>query len=467
VPRTPAARRVHRGVAALALVGMIAAASTLTASADPGPVYPSQQQVDRAKAAVTGASGQISTLDAQYAAAGARLADVQDRAAAAGEAYNGALFRLDQRKAETAAAQKRSAQAQSVADAASLIVRRYAATVYQQGGNLGELEAFLNGNGPQDMLDRATALQAVGDARARTLQEAAATSIVADTMKRQAAEAQAEQLKAATEAQQAKDAAQAQADQAQAAATQIQQQQQTLVTQLATLRKTSVALEQQRQDGLAAAAAARAAAAEAARQAQLAAARAKAAHDAASRAAALQAAARASAEATRQKAAAQAAEKRAAEASQQQTQVKSQPADPTPAGPAPVDSTPVVSVPPPPSGGASAVIAYARAQLGKPYQWGADGPDSFDCSGLTMRAWQQAGVSLYHYTGAQWDQTARVAISDLRPGDLVFYGSSGPSSHHVGLYIGDGQMIEAPRSGVPVRVASIYRYDLLPYGGRP
>jgi cell wall-associated NlpC family hydrolase len=113
------------------------------------------------------------------------------------------------------------------------------------------------------------------------------------------------------------------------------------------------------------------------------------------------------------------------------------------------------------------VLAYARAQIGKPYEWGADGPNTFDCSGLTMRAWAQAGVSLYHYTGAQYDQTSRVAISDLQPGDLVFYGSSGPTSHHVGLYVGGGQMIEAPYTGADVRYASIYRSDLLPYGGRP
>ena len=84
-----------------------------------------------------------------------------------------------------------------------------------------------------------------------------------------------------------------------------------------------------------------------------------------------------------------------------------------------------------------------------------------------MMAWRQAGVYLSHYTGAQWAETSRVAISDLRPGDLVFYGSDGPSSHHMGLYVGNGQMIEAPHTGAVVRYASIYRSDLLPYGGRP
>jgi len=116
----------------------------------------------------------------------------------------------------------------------------------------------------------------------------------------------------------------------------------------------------------------------------------------------------------------------------------------------------------------SAVIAFARAQLGEPYVWGAAGPSSWDCSGLTLMAWRQAGVQLSHYTGAQYEETQRVPISQLQPGDLVFYGNSGPTSHHMGLYIGGGQMIHAPNPSTVVKISSIYSMsDLLPYGGRP
>lgn len=451
MPKARPARRVLRTGATLSMAGVLAVSMALSAAADPDPVYPSKSQVDKARTAVATTSGKIASLDAQYVSASARLAQVQDRAAAAAEAYNGARYELDKRSAETVAAKKRAAQAQQVADSAGLQVRRYAASVYQQGGSLGELEAYLSSTGPQDLMDRATALEAVSDARAQNLQKAGAASIVADTMRQQAAQAEAAQAKAARVAESARNAAQSQADEAKAAAAEIQQQQSSLTTQLATLRKTSVTLEKQRQDGLAAAAAARAAAAEAARQARLAAERAQQARTAAAKKAARAAAARAAAEAARQRAAAEAAE---AAASQNNPQPKPQPDNPPP---------------PPPStnGGVSAVIAYARAQIGKPYQWGGAGPNSFDCSGLTMRAWQQAGVNLSHYTGAQWGETARVAISDLRPGDLVFYGSSGATSHHMGLYIGGGQMIEAPYTGANVRYASIYRSDLVPYGGRP
>ena len=463
MPGTPAVHRALRAGSALSLVGLLTLTTALTATADPDPVYPSKAQVDRAKAAVTGAAGQVAALDAQYAAASAQLSQVQDRAAAAAEAYNGARLELQRRAAETTAAQKRAAAAEKVAEAAGLEVRRYAAGVYQQGGSLGEIEAYLSSDGPQDLMDRATALEAVSDARARSVQEAQATSIVATTMKRQAAQAQAAQTKAAGSAQAARDAAQAQADQAQAAAVSIQKQQAALVTRMATLRRTSVALERQRQDGLAAAAAARAAAAEAARQAKLAEERAAAARTAAAKKEAQRAAARAAAEAARQRAAAEAAQKAAA---QNKPQPRPQPRPQPKPKPRPADPTPT---PPPPTshGGVSAVLDYARAQIGKPYLWGAEGPDSFDCSGLTMRAWQQAGVNLSHYTGAQWGETTRVPISELQPGDLVFYGSSGESSHHVGLYVGGDQMIEAPHAGANVRYASIYRSDLLPYGGRP
>ncbi len=119
------------------------------------------------------------------------------------------------------------------------------------------------------------------------------------------------------------------------------------------------------------------------------------------------------------------------------------------------------------SAGAAKAIAFARAQLGKPYVWAGEGPDVWDCSGLTQAAWRTAGVSLTHYTGSQWQETSRVSLSDLQPGDLVFYGQAPDAIHHVGLYIGGGIMIEAPRTGLNVRYSPIWRNDLIPYGGRP
>ncbi|MDQ1748027.1 MAG: peptidoglycan DL-endopeptidase CwlO [Frankiaceae bacterium] len=117
-----------------------------------------------------------------------------------------------------------------------------------------------------------------------------------------------------------------------------------------------------------------------------------------------------------------------------------------------VSSTPVVSG----SGGARVAVEWAYKELGKPYVWGAAGPDSFDCSGLTQYVWAKAGVYLDHYTGAQWNEGRHVSRGDLQPGDLVFFGSD---LHHVGIYIGNGNMIEAPHSGANVRIAGAFRSD--------
>ncbi len=122
---------------------------------------------------------------------------------------------------------------------------------------------------------------------------------------------------------------------------------------------------------------------------------------------------------------------------------------------------------PAPSGGASAAIAYAQAQLGKPYIYAGVGPAGYDCSGLTMMAWAQGGVSMAHGSQSQYDSFPKVPISQLQPGDLVFFGVSGPANHHVGLYVGNGTMIEAPHTGAYVRYSSIYRPDLVPMGSRP
>jgi peptidoglycan DL-endopeptidase CwlO len=97
-------------------------------------------------------------------------------------------------------------------------------------------------------------------------------------------------------------------------------------------------------------------------------------------------------------------------------------------------------------------IAFAHDQLGKPYVWGATGPASFDCSGLTQAAYKAAGITLPRTTGEQVGVGTRVSTSDLQPGDLVFFYSD---HSHVGIYIGDGNMIHAPHTGTVVKVAPI------------
>lgn len=119
---------------------------------------------------------------------------------------------------------------------------------------------------------------------------------------------------------------------------------------------------------------------------------------------------------------------------------------------------------PAPNKGAQAAVDAALSQLGKPYRWGAEGPDSYDCSGLTLWAWAHASVSLPHNSGMQFNATPRVPRDDLQPGDLLFYGSP---IHHVSMYIGNGQMVEAPYTGSEVRVVSADRWKDYVGAGRP
>jgi peptidoglycan DL-endopeptidase CwlO len=126
-------------------------------------------------------------------------------------------------------------------------------------------------------------------------------------------------------------------------------------------------------------------------------------------------------------------------------------------------STSAPAAPAPPagvSGRIGRVIRYAYAQLGKPYQWGADGPGSFDCSGLTMMAWAQAGVALPHSSRAQIGVGRRVSRSELAPGDLIFRNS--PISH-VALYIGGGNQIAATHTGSTVKLQSAFGGDIVGY----
>lgn len=115
------------------------------------------------------------------------------------------------------------------------------------------------------------------------------------------------------------------------------------------------------------------------------------------------------------------------------------------------------------AGKRATAVKKACSMIGRPYVWGANGPSSFDCSGLTQYAWAAAGVSLAHYTGDQYKETTYVSRANMQPGDLVFfYGDR----HHVGIYVGNGLMVHAPHSGDRVRMAYISNMPISASGTR-
>lgn len=160
-------------------------------------------------------------------------------------------------------------------------------------------------------------------------------------------------------------------------------------------------------------------------------------------------------------AAAQARQQAAQDAAARAAAASTRSADPVGrAAPAPSSkAVPIDPGPPPPVGsGASGAVAAAMSRIGMPYIWAASGPSSFDCSGLTMWAWAQVGLSLPHYSGAQYAMSRPVSPDAAQPGDLVFFWGpgSGGDPGHVGMYIGGGMMVHAPGTGRTVTTNSIY-----------
>jgi hypothetical protein len=123
-----------------------------------------------------------------------------------------------------------------------------------------------------------------------------------------------------------------------------------------------------------------------------------------------------------------------------------------------------------PGSPAAVAVRFALAQLGKPYRWGADGPRSFDCSGLVQTAYRAAGVHLPRVSRQQYGAGRQVSLKALRAGDLLFYAtdtSDRRTIYHVGMYLGAGRMVEAPNRRAPVRIASIWRPGLVGRATRP
>ncbi|MGH8824975.1 MAG: NlpC/P60 family protein [Jiangellaceae bacterium] len=447
-------------LAAGVVAAMIAGALTVPVAADP--LYPSQNDIDDARNAEDSAAVAVAAIEEELAAITARLDELQIAAARAVEAHNGAVFALTEAEQEVRAASAEAVSTRAAADGAHVDLGKLAAASYRNGGQFTHLAFILRADDDEQFIDGAAMLHSVTTTQHAIFQrweEAAGRARVAAA---QAARALEDRRTAEAAAQQAFEAAARAVAEQEAALATAESDRSSLIAALADARGTTVALERERQAGL---------------EAEQVAARERAAE-------------RATVGESAQPSVATAADVSALEAARPpDTSVDPEPAEqprpppaeqpepsstppPAPSPPLPPPLAPPPPAPPPPAppstSAAQRAVDYARAQLGKPYRWGAAGPDAFDCSGLTMRAWQRGGVSLPHWSVAQARAVTRVPYASLRPGDLIFWSDNGQASgtYHVGLYIGGGRMIHAPRPGKVVEIQSVFYWRTPSFYGR-
>ncbi|RNL62211.1 NlpC/P60 family protein [Nocardioides marmoriginsengisoli] len=343
----------------------------------------------------------------------------------ASEAYNGAQWRLGEAKKATAAAIAAADAATERAATERSGLAALATASAHHGGALNGLTAFFAEGGPEEVMSEVQVAKSASDSIQARFEQFKASEVMAKTARTRAEEAQTKQAGLVREAAQLRDVATQAAQSAQRQASAIAVQRQQLISELAAAQKISVSLARRRQAGLE-----------------------KIAHDKA-----VSAAAQAAAHAAAQQAE-QAADQAAAGSGSNGGSGSSGAGSP---------GRPAVGT----TRAAARAIEFARAQLGEPYVWAAAGPNSWDCSGLTMMAWRAGGVSLPHYSAAQYDETEHIGVTDLRPGDLVFWGDTPDTIHHVALYIGNGQILHAPRTGRDVSIDSMYYWIPPNYFGRP
>ena len=442
-PRT----RVRAGLAAAVTVAVTVTLGP-AATADHHDPVPTQELVDRAAGAVADKTRDVAAIRTSLVLANQRLEHASMLAEVAAEKYNAAMWHLSEARAEVKKADARAAAAKRAVadqrdDIAALVTQSY-----RGGAQLDQLNALFSADGPSGVMDGYGAVHSVGDTMQAAFDRYRAANALAKVTVAKAADARAKAEKMAAGARAARDRATSAANEAQAAASSIAAEKSRLLDELASAQGISVRLATQRQSALE----------EQARERAAAAMRARAEKDA------------------RERAEQDARDK----ANQPKHKHKHQPSrnpkpapDPSPS-PAPSPSpspspSPAPSPPPASSGGASQAIAFAKAQIGEPYSWGASGPGSWDCSGLTMKAWASAGRYLPHWSVGQYQATSHISSSQLRPGDLLFWGSSSSSSsiHHVAMYLGGGMMIHAPRTGQNVQIVSMYYWIPPNFFGRP
>ncbi len=456
---------------ALLIAGAAAIGAFTIASAMPADAYPSEDEVEAAREAVASANASLAQLDGAIAELEQLREEAHATEAATYEAYLTAAERAD----ATAAAAVAAAEAARLADIELAEARdtaaAFALATYRGAGSLAQLTALLSDDGvaqtiEQDNYEHAAVTTATAAMtrleEAETLAASAhATAESAASAADEAALAAQATLAIAQDATIAAEQAYADMDQVRAEA----------VARAAELNGLTVALEEERQAGLAA---------------ERAAANAPAGipvgnpvgGDSDGGSSAGDSSGSSSGGSTPDPTPTESDEPEPKPTTTQTSEPEPEPTTTQTSEPAPVQTTP------PSTGGSSGgwsttsaqgVTAsnYAQANLlGKPYLLGGNGPTYYDCSSFTKEAWRAAGYTLSRTAQGQYNQVTKIPISQARPGDLIFWGTGGSTSaiYHVEIYIGGGLTAGAKRPGVNSSIVAIYPYrttNLIPYAGRP
>lgn len=428
--------------AALLLLGGLTLPAVADPGADDGDGTPTQSEVDEARDAVAGQKRTVAAVQTDLVMANQRLERAAIRAAQAAEAYNAARWELTEARKALRSANARADQAAHLLAKEQERYGEVVAMTYEMSPELSSMNAVLGEDGLDGVIETTTTAYQTTTSLDEIRSSYEAAVEVADLATKEAEEARQRAAGLAEDADAARDRAAAQESAAASEATRVAKRKGALIAELADLQDISVKLAARRQAGLEAAAQARAAAA---------------------------AAAEAAAAAAAEEAANQPPPKES-DPEPDEPQPNDPPSDDPTTEPTPDPEPQPDPTPPPPStSGAQRAISFARDQLGEPYRWGADGPGSWDCSGLTMAAWRAGGKYLPHYSVGQYDVSTPIGSSQLQPGDLVFWGSSNSpgSIYHVALYLGGGQIIHAPRTGRPVTIDSMYYWIPPNFFARP
>ena len=448
--------RTRRSIPVLLVVALTATLLAPVASAEPdtSQLQQLQRELRQLEDQVSERRSELGSLDArasrlsdEQARAQARLEEIEAELSLAVERYNEAVVALEQVQADLEATLEELAELEAEIAVLNGTVADHARRLHKMGPSL-EFAVIVGASGPADIGFRSTSLRQIISADQVNLERLGAATARAAALEERlvAQEAEATALTEEVEAQllaveqlyedRAEELAELEATLA-GVRRQVSQQQARLDDDEAAVVATrqAVAAEQQRIEEERRRLEAERREAEERRRAE--------------------AEERRRAEAERQQQREREREQEAAAAAARTTSSNSTPRPSTSSAPAPAPTpAPAPAPAPAPSTRRSADVAVstALAQVGKPYLWGATGPNAFDCSGLTSYAWRAAGVTIPRTSGAQFSGLRRVTRAQLQPGDLVFYNS--PISH-VAMFVGGDTIVEASRSGIPVRTASL------------